>query len=413
MPGLASRGTGALVGSVVVHVLVLGTVALLRRDAAPELETYGVFAAEPLAVSMIDFAEVARAPAVPAATAPGDPIETVPGPADSVSAQPASPFPRADVDVPDRRAATQGGGGEGGPDTWTGRHDRETLRAQSWNDPDRYRLPRRKTGPTRAAEESIAQTPRPGFAQQAPQASRRARTGAEGGTPGNADELDPRWDDGGARAGDATRSATRLTEDGAVVVRREQPLVEDGPAATEAERRAPLVDDVDAAQASNERHPDALELTRPRQAGTAGEDVAGPRAGEGLSARSRRDQGGDGGTPADLPQANGGAASTRARLQDAYFRRLYARVQSRVAFPPNLAVGFEQGQVVVSFTLRTDGTVAEVRVARSSGYQEFDAAVITAVRDAAPFGRLPEAVRQGRESIKVRAPFEFDNPLIR
>jgi protein TonB len=76
-------------------------------------------------------------------------------------------------------------------------------------------------------------------------------------------------------------------------------------------------------------------------------------------------------------------------------------------------VGFEQGQVVVSFTLRTDGSVAEVQVARSSGYQEFDDAVLTAVREAAPFGRVPRAVSLGRGSIRVQAPFEFDNPLIR
>jgi TonB family protein len=189
--------------------------------------------------------------------------------------------------------------------------------------------------------------------------------------------------------------------------------VADGPPATEAERRAPLSDDVNAAQASSERHPDPLELTRPRHGGESGEAVAGERPGEGLSARSRREVGGDGGTRADVPQLPGGQSTTRARQQDAYFRRLYARVLARVAFPPKLAVGFEQGNVVVSLTLRTDGSVAEVRVARSSGYQEFDTAVVTAVREAAPFGRVPEAVRQGRESIKVRAPFEFDNPLIR
>jgi len=362
--------------------------------------------------------EIPRAPALVPAL-PGDLQPAVPGAADVATREHASPMPRADLDVPDVHAATRGGGGQGGPDTWTGRHDRESLRAQWWNDPDHYQLPRRRTGAYRSAEESIAQLPRPGLDQQDRQATRRARVGttdAQVAPPRGSEQLDPRWDEGGAGQGDPNASgatATRLTEDGAVVVRRGRPLVEEGRAATETKRRGELSDDTDAAQASNERLPDPLDLTRPRHRGVSGEDVAGSASGPGLSARTRREVGGDGGSRADLDQIDGGRAATEARLQDAYFRRLYARVLDRVAFPPHLAVAFEQGEVVVSFTLHTNGSVAEVRVSRSSGYQEFDAAVVTAVRQAAPYGRVPEVIRQGRDMIKVNAPFAFDNPLIR
>jgi len=419
MLGTPWRGIAALVGSALAHALILALATPLVGRVPSELTaSFGITVEEPVAVAVVPSEEIARlSPLVPAP--PGEPIPRVPGPADVTSREESAPNPNADVDVPDRAPAVHGGGGEGGPDTWTGRHDGEVLRAQAWNDPDRYQLPRRRSGPVRASDESIVQDPRPGLGQQEERAAKRARVGeTQASVPParGADQLDPRWDEGGAGPGDPAspaRTVTRLTEEGSVVVRVERPLVEDGPAATEAQRRGRTRDDVDAAQASNERRPDPLELTRPRARGKAGEDVAGARPGRGLSARSRRERGGDGGLRADLAQADAGVAATQARQQDAYFRRLNARVLDRVAFPSHLAVSLEQGQVVVSFTLFPDGTVAEVRVSRSSGYEDFDRAVVTAVRAAAPFGRVPDAIRQGRDWIKVNAPFEFDNPLIR
>src|SRR5687768_2136611 len=105
MPGLSSRGSGAVLGSVLAHAIVVALSAWVAGDVEPELESYGL-PDDPVAVSMLDLAELAPTVAPVGPPAPGDPVETVLGPADSVSFDPASPFPRADLDVPDRRAAT-------------------------------------------------------------------------------------------------------------------------------------------------------------------------------------------------------------------------------------------------------------------------------------------------------------------
>src|SRR5262245_5565479 len=175
-----ARGCAAVVASLSAHLLVLGIAALVpdvgAREGAFDFVVYP--GGEPVAVTMVASEDVPGiGPEV--AALPGDPLPTVPGAADVTTGHRASPLPRADLEVPDRHAATRGGGGAGGADTWTGRHDAETLRAQSWNDPDRYQLPRRRTGDVRASEESIAQLPQAGLDQQERQAMRRARVGAE------------------------------------------------------------------------------------------------------------------------------------------------------------------------------------------------------------------------------------------
>jgi protein TonB len=141
--------------------------------------------------------------------------------------------------------------------------------------------------------------------------------------------------------------------------------------------------------------------------------VLGPSAGAGNSARAPRLGSGQGGTPADLAQRAGGKASTTARAQNAYFRWLFKRCHQQLVYPRTLATALEQGELVVSFTLRTDGSVADVKVSRPSGFPEFDDAAIVAVRRAAPFGPVPVAVSGGRDALHISWPITFANPLIR
>jgi TonB family protein len=291
-----------------------------------------------------------------------------------------SPAPRADLDVPDVRAAASGGGSAGASAVFTGRHDREELRAQMWNDPAAYRLPRTRTGRTRATPEALARLPDPTL--DTSQRPDRRATLADRGS-------------GGAAPTPASSAG--------------RPMVEAGARAVEAARHGAASDVVDAAQASDERHPEAFDLTTPRAGGDQ-TGVAGAAPGVGVSAAA--DGRGDGATTLDVARGPG-QPETRARLQDAYFRRLHARVLERVKWPPKLAIALEQGEVVVAFTLGRDGGVVEVRVARSSGFTEFDDAVVAAVRGAAPFGPVPAEVADGAGGVRVSAPFVFANPLIR
>ncbi|HEY4016072.1 MAG TPA: energy transducer TonB [Polyangiaceae bacterium] len=97
-----------------------------------------------------------------------------------------------------------------------------------------------------------------------------------------------------------------------------------------------------------------------------------------------------------------------------YFRELHARIDPlwANAFPKSALLDLKQGTVILEFTIASDGAVAVTwPPVRPSGIDEFDANCATAVRRA---GRLPPIPRElGMRSIRVRAPFTLNNPVIR
>jgi TonB family protein len=303
---------------------------------------------------------------------PGEPPQVPLGPADFLAERERSP--RARVDVPDPRRARG--------DHPIGREDDEVLRAQAWNDPEDYRLLRAKTSDRRSSDGALARTPAPGL-----DASQRRRANL-------------------ARAGDRApvRRPLRLDHargrpgaevQGFLAARAARAFIAAGATAVETSQSDPfdeaarVRDDSTSAQASSERDPQPFDL------GHAG-----------------------GGTTRPDVEHGPGQPSSRARMQDAYFRALHARVLERVRWPRELAVALEQGEVVVTFTLRRDGSVAEVDVTRPSGHRALDEAVVAAIHEAAPFGEVPSRVlpiRSARElpELRVSAPFVFENPLIR
>jgi TonB family protein len=50
-------------------------------------------------------------------------------------------------------------------------------------------------------------------------------------------------------------------------------------------------------------------------------------------------------------------------------------------------------KAVISFTISRDGSMSELRVEQSSGYNSFDLAALRAVQNAAPFPPLPRAYK--------------------
>jgi TonB family protein len=115
------------------------------------------------------------------------------------------------------------------------------------------------------------------------------------------------------------------------------------------------------------------------------------------------------GAPA-LPDARALARATYERAYDRYLARVREKVDPLWEFPRELALRMEQGDVLVAFTIRKDGSVTDVRVLKGSGFEKFDKNVLAAIKKAAPFGPLPAAL--GGE-LKVMAPFEGSNPAIR
>jgi TonB family protein len=68
---------------------------------------------------------------------------------------------------------------------------------------------------------------------------------------------------------------------------------------------------------------------------------------------------------------------------------------------------------VVAFTLFADGSIGDLRLLRSSGFEGFDDELTRALRVAAPFGPVPLSLRGRSDRVAVTAPYRFSSPLIR
>lgn len=394
----------ALAASLCVHA---GVLAWRSSDPAPEAARARA-AIVPLAppVAPAGVALIAPPPSTtdPARATPGAPLPSVPGPGDFVIYVPSSPLPRAEVDRLAPTEAAAGGGQPGAAPSDSGRRDPdvEQTRAQPWNDPSAYALPRRGQARSPSTPEPILRVPRPTVAASLEPRQARARDGVREARPA----------EGVPGEGVAERPvepAVALRVEGGAGGPTGAPLTEVGPPATEAPARGPLADDTAARQASDERTPIPLEQNRPSAGGDA-VGVAGPQPADGPSRFG--DGAGAGASTRALPRAPG-RPSTTARAPDPWVRDVIARVSDRVTYPPELAVSLEQGLVVVIFRVDRSGKLGDVRLARSSGFRAFDDEVLAAVRRAAPFRPVPAALLAGRGGIEVRAPFEFENPIIR
>jgi TonB family protein len=177
-----------------------------------------------------------------------------------------------------------------------------------------------------------------------------------------------------------------------------RPELDRGVPSTLSSNRAEAVADVRNRElASSARVPDLLDMGRPRGDG----DSSGK--GRGAAAGRRGDPtGGRDGRAIWLSNPD--------RKYVRYFRDIYRKVQPMWIFPKDLEILMEQGEVLVGFTILKSGEVSDIRIQRSSGHPRFDQIVAAAIRKAAPFGRIPDGLG---ERLKVLAPFEFANPLVR
>jgi TonB family protein len=159
---------------------------------------------------------------------------------------------------------------------------------------------------------------------------------------------------------------------------------------------------------SGESHPGQLELSSPSVAGPdPGTTGRGPSDVPGaVSSRSAGTAPAVSGAEQEL--ARGPLAlSTSEREYDRTRAEIGRRVNAALRFPKKLALMLEQGDTVVSFVVRSDGRLAgAVQVVKSAGFDEFDAAAVSAVNHAAPF---PASGRTLSYSIVIA----FSNPLVR
>lgn len=315
-------------------------------------------------------------------------------------ARPAAPSRAPNPDSRSGAAARASGHGAGAPTSVTDRADESTLRAQPYDAASGYVLQRIATGRMRESREQVRATP---HAERTPWLASRDGDGHQrraADDPVRAIASDEPASD------EADRSArARVLRSAAGHAR---PDVQEHPAATDAAHPSEAVADrVDEALVSDEEQPAPIELTRPTSPGRAesghGDGALGfaPVASGAAPVPT--------GAPG-LPDARALALATFQRAYDRYLVKVRERVDPLWEFPRELAVRMEQGDVLVGFTIRSDGTVKDLRVLKGSGFEKFDKNVVAAIRKAAPFEPLPATL--GSE-LRVTAPFEGSNPAIR
>jgi TonB family protein len=97
-----------------------------------------------------------------------------------------------------------------------------------------------------------------------------------------------------------------------------------------------------------------------------------------------------------------------------YFRQIHARIDPlwADAFPKSALLELKQGTTILEFTVSADGHVAVAwPPVRPSGIDEFDRNCAEAIRRAAPFPPIPAIL--GVSSLRIRAPFAANNPIVK
>ena len=316
-------------------------------------------------------------------------LEAILGPGDDAVATGGAARPTG-ADLPGARAADRGGGAEGGADTWIERRDRSddaALRSRVWSSDAAYLAARAKDARRAQTPESITRSPTTSYGDRAPQVA--ARAGADSARSGDAV--------GAGAIGGPT--AAGVDDARAGMPGETAPARRDGAAA----------DDRAVAASSDQRRPDPFDLTPARAGGRAeGEGVrgaAGPGAvsdgwGDGTAASRTASPWGDDDAP------------TYASRRDPYFVELFRRLDQRIEYPRDLALGLISGRVVASMVLRADGSFAEIALHATSGYGGFDREVTDALKAVGRLGPVPPALLAGRSSLRVRIPYTFKNQMI-
>jgi TonB family protein len=311
---------------------------------------------------------------------------------------PQSTAPQLGVTADPSRAAPDRGDGAGRSLPPAFRRDQSTLRTRIGDGATEYRQSRERTASRASSPQPIRQEPVVGAGDSS--RTRRPRAG-ERAAELPTDEAE-------------SEQVTTLAQDAPRAGTGEDSTTGDGPLDAEKGRRRFDIetegvarDTQSARAASNEAHPGRMELSAPASPG-AGEDGRGPGAAPGAVARPTAGTAAAVyGGPAQAARGSELAVSTAERQYVRYQAEIRRRVASALRFPKRLALLLEQGETVVHFIVKPDGSLAgAVRIVKSAGFDEFDAEAVSAVTRAAPFPPMSRA-------LSVSMPIAFDNPLVR
>ncbi|MBW2462308.1 MAG: TonB family protein [Deltaproteobacteria bacterium] len=205
--------------------------------------------------------------------------------------------------------------------------------------------------------------------------------------------------------GDRNREAARVAHG--------RPAVDEGPAATNANTRdARVRDNRDAELLAAQMVESWVESSR-RSGAVVGEGRGGVGGGGAPGAGGSAGTGGRARSHQPGPGRHGSLDTSDGRYHRWYLA-LERRVRSRLTFPRARMVAMDQGLSVVRFVVNPNGTiVGRPSLVRSSGFDDFDAAAVAAIVEAAPFAPLPPELSAGVERHAVRMAVEHSNPMVR
>lgn len=97
------------------------------------------------------------------------------------------------------------------------------------------------------------------------------------------------------------------------------------------------------------------------------------------------------------------------RFLQSYLDNLRARIRATRTYPPQSIENREEGDVMAGFTLFKDGTIRNIRVARSSGYLLLDENAVQSLRQVSPFDPIPNEIIKafGKDSFNFEIPIEY------
>ena len=416
---MLALGASGLVhlGILVAFVAYGRTTEPVETATGPLEEHWTALALAPVATSVevtdIEVTELPPADAPPPLVRPWD---APAGERDNPIARTRAP---ADSDSRDRRApAPDSGLGGGAPLDHAFRLDRSTLRSRLTDgaaeaQPARLRISRRRASP-----QAIRREPTVGIGDSV----RTVAPSRAPISPANA-AADPSL--GGEPAGAASAAAPATFSEAPPLVARVDPDPNAGhavgPLDAEVGRRSfdtqqpgRAADDRTERTASAELHPGITDFSRaaaPQPLALA--EGRGPSQSPGVVSRPAA-----GSAAAELgarnPRELSGQVDERTidRRYDRYIEEIRQRVRRIREFPRSLAVRLLEGETIVTFVVDVNGRIGDgPRVIKSSGFEEFDAAAVRAVRRAAPFPPMPNPATAGPLSVSLRV--IFDNPVVR
>ena len=103
------------------------------------------------------------------------------------------------------------------------------------------------------------------------------------------------------------------------------------------------------------------------------------------------------------------SASTREHKYAAYMEAWRAKVErvGNLNYPDEARRKRLSGDLLLDVALKSDGSIAEVVVRRSSGHRMLDDAARRIVQLAAPYARFPKAIRKETDILHIQRTWRF------